>query len=129
MDLIKIIGIGFITLILTILLKEYKKDYAVYVILIGGALIIFLSLDTLINIIDFLNSLSSKAQIDNSFISLLLKITGISILSEFAISICKDCGESSIASKIDLGGKVIVISLSIPVIGNALEQLLALLPA
>lgn len=128
MDLVKIIGIGFITLILTILLKEYKKDYAVYVILIGGALIIFLSLDTLINIIDFLNNLSSKAQIDNSFISLLLKITGISILSEFAISICKDCGESSIASKIDLGGKVIVISLSIPVIGNALEQLLSLLP-
>lgn len=129
MDLIKIIGIGFITLILTILLKEYKKDYAVYVILIGGALIIFLSLDTLINIIEFLTSLSSKAQIDNSFISLLLKITGISILSEFAISICKDCGESSIASKIDLGGKIIVISLSIPVIGNALEQLLSLLPA
>lgn len=129
MDLIKIIGIGFITVILTIILKEYKKDFALYVILIGGALILYLSFDTLMSVIGFLEDLSSKGKLDNSFISLLLKITGISILSEFAVSICKDAGEASVASKIDLGGKVIVISLSIPVIGNALEQLLSLLPS
>lgn len=129
MDLIKIIGIGFITVVLTIILKEYKKDFALYVILIGGALILYLSFDTLVNVVNFLETLSSKGKIDNSFISLLLKITGISILSEYAVSICKDLGESSVASKIDLGGKVIVISLSIPVIGNSLEQLLSLLPS
>ena len=129
MDLIKIIGIGFITVILTIILKEYKKDFAIYTILIGGALILYFSFETLADVVNFLKDLSSKGKIDNSFISLLLKITGISILSEFAVSICKDCGEASIASKIDLGGKILVISLSIPVIGNALEQLLSLLPA
>lgn len=129
MDLIKIIGIGFITVILTIILKEYKKDFAIYIILIGGALILYFSFETLVNVVNFLKDLSTKGKIDNSFISLLLKITGISILSEFAVSICKDCGEASIASKIDLGGKILVISLSIPVIGNALEQLLSLLPA
>lgn len=129
MDLIKIIGIGFITVILTIILKEYKKDFAIYTILIGGALILYFSFETLADVVNFLKELSSKGKIDNSFISLLLKITGISILSEFAVSICKDCGEASIASKIDLGGKILVISLSIPVIGNALEQLLSLLPA
>lgn len=129
MDLIKIIGIGFITVILTIILKEYKKDFAIYIILVGGALILYFSFETLLDVVNFLKDLSSKGKIDNSFISLLLKITGISILSEFAVSICKDCGENSIASKIDLGGKILVISLSIPVIGNALEQLLSLLPA
>lgn len=129
MDLIKIIGIGFITVILTIILKEYKKDFAIYTILIGGALILYFSFETLVDVVNFLKDLSSKGKIDYSFISLLLKITGISILSEFAVSICKDCGEASIASKIDLGGKILVISLSIPVIGNALEQLLSLLPA
>lgn len=129
MDLIKIIGIGFITVVLTIILKEYKKDFALYAILIGGALILYLSFDTLTTIIKFLENLSSKGEIDDAFISLLLKITGISILAEYAVSICKDLGESSIANKIDLGGKVIVISLSIPVIGNSLEQLLSLLPS
>lgn len=65
---------------------------------------------------------------NTKFIGILLKITGISILTEYAVSICKDSGESSIANKIDLGGKIVVISISIPVISTALESLTKLLP-
>lgn len=128
MDILKIIGIGFITLILTIVLKEYKREYAIYSILIGGAIIILFSMDTISSIISFINEISNKSEYNNKFISLLLKITGISILTEYAVSICKDAGESSIANKIDFGGKIIVISLSIPVISTTLETLTKLLP-
>ena len=65
--------------------------------------------------------------INNNFLSILLKITGISILTEFAIAICKDSGESAIASKIDLGGKITIIGVSIPIITGLLETLLSLL--
>lgn len=127
MEIIKIIGIGLITLIITIIFKEYKKDFTIYPILIGGALILFVSIDILKDIIDFINRLSSSSAYDSSFISLLIKITGISILTEYAVSICKDSGESAIANKIDLGGKIIVISMSIPVISTTLESLTKLL--
>lgn len=128
MEIVKIIGIGFLTLIITIILKEYKKEYAIYAVLIGGAIIVFYSMDTVKSIIDFIRELSSNSGYNNNFISLLLKITGISILTEYAVSICKDVGESSIANKIDFGGKIIVISLSIPVISTTLETLTKLLP-
>jgi len=127
MEIIKIIGIGFVTLIITIIFKEYKKELAIYPILIGGAIILSISLDILKNIIDFINEISSNSAYNSGFISLLIKITGISILTEYAVSICKDSGESAIANKIDLGGKVIVISMSIPVIGTTLESLTKLL--
>ena len=39
MEVIKIIGVGFITLIITILLKEYRKDFAIFAVLIAGAII------------------------------------------------------------------------------------------
>lgn len=123
-DIIKIIGIGFITLIITLMLKEYKRDFAIYVSLIGGMLIFILIADYLEGIINFISTISNS---DNEFIMLLIKITGISILTEFAISICRDSGENSIANKVDLGGKVIVISLSIPVISATLNGLLELL--
>lgn len=126
MEVIKIIGVGLITLIITIILKEYRKDFAIFSVLIGGAIILSISLDTLGGVIDFIKTLSKRC--DTGFISVLLKITGISILTEYAVSICKDSGESSIASKIDLGGKIIVISMSIPVISTALESLTRLLP-
>ena len=128
MDIVKVIGIGFFTLIITIILKEYKKEYAIYAVLSGGLIIIFYSMDTIKSIIDFINTLSNNQNYNSEFISLLLKITGISILTEYAVSICKDSGENSIANKIDFGGKVIVISLSIPVMQTTLTTLTKLLP-
>lgn len=128
MEIVKVIGIGFLTLIITIILKEYKKEYAIYAVLIGGAIIIFYSMETINSIISFINEISNNSNYNSGFISLLLKITGISILTEYAVSICKDSGENSIANKIDFGGKIIVISLSIPVISTTLESLTKLLP-
>ena len=127
MDIIKIIGIAFITVIFTIILKEYKKDFVIYAVIIGGSLILFYSMETISSIINFINTLSNKSNISSEFIKLLIKITSISILIEFAVSICKDCGENAIAQKLDLGGKAIVISMSIPVISTMLNGLLELL--
>ena len=127
MDVVKIVGIGLISLIITIILKEYKKEYAIFSVLIGGAIILFFSFDTLKNILSFISKISENTYYDG-FISVLLKITGISILTEYAISICKDSGESAIANKIDFGSKIIVVSLSIPVISTTLESLMKLLP-
>ena len=59
---------------------------------------------------------------------ILLKITGIAILTEFGVSICKDSGEAAIANKIDLAGRVIIISISIPIITALLEVIINILP-
>lgn len=128
MEIIKIIGIGFLTLIITIILKENKKEYAMYSVLIGGTIILLYSMGTIKTIVDFAKSLSVNLKYNNMFITLILKITGIAILTEYAVSICKDSGENAIANKIDFGSKIIVISLSIPIISSTLESLTKLLP-
>ena len=79
-------------------------------------------------IIDLLTILSNKTSINNEFLILLIKITGIAFLTEFTVSICKDTGETAIANKVDLGGKVLIISMSIPIIASLLETILKLLP-
>jgi stage III sporulation protein AD len=127
MDIFKIIGIGFITLFATIILREYKKEYVVYVLIIGGILIMINSIELINSIITFIDEFASKTEYQ-SFIKLLLKITGIAIITEYAVCICRDSGENSIATKIDFGSKVIIISLSIPVISQTMESLLELLP-
>ena len=110
------------------MLKEYKKDYAVYISLLGGLIILLSCFGTLQEIIGFIHKISSGTSYNQELVSLLLKITGISILVQYAVSLCKDSGESAIASKIDLGGKILIISLSIPVISTSLGMLLELLP-
>ena len=128
MEVIKIIGIGLIALILIIILKQYKPEFVIYVSLIAGALILTLTFSKISGIIELINSLSSKASINQEFIKLLIKITGIAILTEFAVSICKDTGETAIASKIDMGGKIIMVSMSVPIIAGLLETIIKILP-
>lgn len=128
MDIIRIIGIGIMALIIIIILKQYKPEFALYVTLIAGAIIIFLVLDKITGIINLLSNLSKKSGMNAQYLSILLKITGIAILTEFAVSICKDSGESAIASKVDFGGKIIIISMSIPIISGLLETIMKIIP-
>lgn len=128
MDVVQIIAVGFIAVIIIVVLKQYKPEYSMYVSIIAGTIIIFLSLDKITAIINLLTNLSKKSGINAEYLGILLKITGIAILTEFAVSICKDSGESAIASKIDFGGKVIVISMSVPIIYALLEIILKIMP-
>ena len=128
MEIIKIVGIGLISLVIILILRQYKPEYAIYVSLIAGILILTLSLGQLSGIINLLKDISSRASINTKFLSLLLKITGISFLTEFAVSISKDSGETAIANKIDLGGKVLIIVISIPIITSLLETVLKIIP-
>ena len=128
MDIVKVIGIGLISLIIIIIVRQYKPEFTLYVSLLAGALILLFIMDKLEGIIDLLTTLSSKTAINNEFLVLLIKITGIAFLTEFAVSLCKDTGESAIASKIDMGGKVIIVSMSIPIISSLLETVVEILP-
>ena len=128
MDIIKIIGIGLIALIIIIIVKQYRPEFTIYVSLVAGALILLMVMDKISGIIDLLTSLSNKTAINNEFLVLLIKITGIAFLTVFAVSICKDCGEVAIAYKVVLGGMVFFISMSIPIIASLLETILKILP-
>lgn len=127
-EIVKIIAIGMIALIVIIIIKQYRPEFAVYISIIAGILILMLALQKMGNIVSLIQEISEKSGVNGKFLSILLKITGISILAEFAVSICKDSGESSIASKIEMGSKVIIIAMSIPIISSLLELMLEILP-
>ncbi len=127
-EIIKIIGIGLVALVIIIILKQYKPEYAIYVSIIAGILILFLAMEKLSGIIELLQSISNKTYINQQFLGILLKITGIAFLTEFAVSVCSDAGEKAIASKIEIGSKVIIITMSMPIITSLLELIIEILP-
>ena len=128
MEIIKIIGIAFLAVIIILILKQYRPEFAMYTSIIAGALILFLSIGKLDGIIQLLNTIATKTQGNGQFLGILLKMTGIAFLTEFAVSICKDSGETAIANKVDLGGKIIMIAISIPIISTLLETVIKILP-
>ncbi len=127
-EIIKIIGIGLTALVIIIILKQYKPEYAIYVSIIAGILILFFAMEKISGIVNLLQSISDKTYINKTFLSILLKITGIAFITEFAVSVCSDAGEKAIASKIEIGSKVIIVTMSIPIITSLLELIIEILP-
>ena len=91
MEIMKIIGIGLVSLVIIIIVKQYKPEFAIYISLAASILILAMVFDKLSGIINLLTTMANKTSINTKFIILLLKITGIALLTEFAVSICKDC--------------------------------------
>ncbi len=128
MDIVKLIGVALIALVIILILKQYKPEFVLYVELVAGIIILSMAYEQLEQILDVIKSYSNKISVNNKFIIIILKITGIAILSEFATSICKDSGETAIASKIELATKIMIIATSIPIISSLLEVILQVLP-
>ncbi len=121
MDVFKIVGIGMAAAVLALFIKNWKPELAIQVSL-AAAVIIFASvLPYLKTLIDMLKDISTRAGIETRYISIVLKVIGIAYIAQFASEICQDAGESAIASKIEFAGKVIIMTISMPVIYSLLD--------
>ena len=128
MEIFQIIGIGFIGLICSIILKQYRSEFSIYIAIVTGIYILVLIWDKLSGIFELIRKVINNGGINSEYIEILIKITFIAILTEFAVNICKDAGESAIASKIDLGGKIIIIASSIPILSVLVQTIISILP-
>jgi len=128
MEILQIIGIGLAGTVAIIILRKQKPEIAIQVSIITGALIFMLLAAKLSAIIDMLEDYAYKAEIKPAYFTAILKITGIAYLTEFGSEVCKDAGENAIASKIEMAGKVIIVSMAIPVITSLIDLILKIMP-
>jgi len=126
MEIFKIIGIAFIATILCIILKQTRPEFAMLLALITGVLIFFICQTKVMEIVDVLRNLSDKAGMPRGFLGILLKVIAISYITEFASNICKDVGETAIASKVQFAGKCSILILSMSIIGSFVDTLVGI---
>ena len=128
MELAKIIGVGRVTAIAALILKSSKPELAFAVTIAGGVIILIFALDMLGASLRIFTDIAEKTGIDQSLVKIILKIVAIGYLVEFSAGIVEDFGSKSIADKLVLAGKIIIFTVSIPIIqslitliGNILE--------
>ena len=122
----KIVIIAIICIFITSLLKKYNTEFATIVSICGGVIIFLLLTDELKNIIEGFVELYDLADLKFDFLSVILKIIGIGYVVEFVADIAEDFGNKMIASKVLLGGKVVICGMTLPIIKNMLMLLLSL---
>ncbi len=128
MEIIQIIGLGFVVTLLILIIKQQRPEIAIQLSL-ALATIIFLMVLAKINVVlNLFRDLAEKANISQMYLNTILKIIGIAYVTEFGAQVCRDAGEGAVAGKIEFAGKVMVMVLAIPIIALVLDTIIRLIP-
>lgn len=127
-DILQIIGLAIVATVLIAVLKTHRPEIAIQISIAVGILVFMMILGKVSAVIELLNSYAQKVNIDTLYLSTLLKIVGIAYIAEFGAEVCKDAGESAIASKVELAGKVMIIVLAVPIITSLMELIINIMP-
>lgn len=93
-----------------------------------GAVLLLLVTQRLGQVIEAFYQLSALVPVGQEHIALILKVLGVSMLSEFAAQACRDAGEEGIALRVELGGKVMLLTLSLPLLEKIAQLIVDLTP-
>ncbi|WP_163194748.1 stage III sporulation protein AD [Clostridium thermarum] len=127
MDIIKIVSFAFIALFIVQIFKDRRSDIAVQISIVAGIVIFIFMLTKITAVMQFLQQLAAKANIDFVYLNTVLKILGIAYLASFCSEICRDAGESSLASKVEFSGKILILVLAIPILMAVLQSILKIM--
>jgi stage III sporulation protein AD len=127
MEIVKVVAFAFIALMIVMLFKDKREDIAVEISVAAGILIFLFMITKVTSVLQFLQQLAVKANIDVIYLTTVFKILGIAYLASFCGEICKDAGQSSIASKVEFAGKILILVLAIPILMAVLQSILRIM--
>lgn len=112
--MIKVFVIGIVAAFIALILRQYKAEYSILVVLAAAGITFYYAIEELSLAVEFIDDVKSKFPIDNIFFIQLLKMLGISYCAEFSSNICKEMGHIAIASQIEMFAKLGIIVMSLP---------------
>ena len=128
MDLFKIIGVGLATVVTALIVKQAKPEIAVVISISGGIIMVLMLVESLTSIISVFSSLINKSGLSSGIFQNVLKIIGIGYITEFSANMCQDAGSTSVANKILLAGKILILLTALPIITNLIDIISEILP-
>ena len=114
MNILAIVGLAILTAVLATLMRRYHKEYAMLLSVLGGGLILFMIFQNFTPALSSITDMLSASGVSVEYTIILIKTLGTCCLAQFAADACRDAGESSLASKVELAGKVAVILMALP---------------
>ena len=127
MNIMQLLGCGFLTLVVYIVLQEYKSNTAIFVVTAFGILVLVQSTEYLQQIIDTLLAVCVQAGVRIAYFTVILKMIGIAWLAEFLCQICRDAGSGALAVKLEFAAKISILIMFFPILTELLHSIIAIL--
>lgn len=127
MEIAQVVGLAIVAVVLLVVVRPQRPEVAVLLSLTVGLVIFFMVAQRLAAVLDFLRDLARRAEVDTLYLNTILKIIGIAYIAEIGAQVCRDSGESAVASKVEFAGKVLILMLAVPIVLAILEAVMRLL--
>ena len=128
MSMLQLAGFSTAAALAALTLRRLKPDMGAALALAAGVLLTGLVLPSLLQVVEGLSGLAKAGGVKDATLTTLMKITGMSLLADFAAQTCRDAGEEGLAQRTELAGRVMILLLALPTMRALLEQILALAP-
>lgn len=127
MEIVQIAGIGITGVIAASIVRGFKQEYAIYVVIATVIIIFALAIDKIKIMFDFLQVIYDQLTYGKTFFPIIMKVLAVAYLADFTAQLCKDAGEGAIAGKVELAGKIIIFYLATPILLAILELINSIL--
>ena len=127
MEISKIIGLGLVGTVFSVMLKKENPQFAMLTAAVTGIMIFLMLCAPLGNLISLLRETAEEAGVGEGYFGIVLKVIGIAYLTQFGAQLCTDAGETAVASKIEMAGKVLMMTVAAPVLTGLLETIMGLI--
>lgn len=121
MDIFSVIGIALVSAVLCLLLKQYKPEYAMVASIACGVLIFSMVLGSMLPLLHSVTRLLETVSAKTDSVKAIVKTLGVCYVTQLASDACRDAGQTAIASKVELAGKVCILLLALPLFQQLLE--------
>ncbi len=128
MGILQIAGIGITAALLAVIIKQHRPELALLISMAAGAFLFIFILGNVTVVISSIEQMAKRSNLNTIYLNTVLKVIGIAYIAEFGAQLCKDAGEGAIAAKIELGGKILIMILALPVLTALMEVILKILP-
>lgn len=116
MEILKVAAIALSGVILAAMLKSINKDISLYVILATSVVILISILGLISEIFGFIENIYESVTYGREFFPVIIKVLIVAYITDFTAQLCKDAGETSIGSKVELAGKAIIFYIAMPIL-------------
>ncbi len=114
MDIFIFTGVGIVMCVLIVTINQFKPEFSLLLSIICGVVLTAYIITVMVPFFGEIKSIAEDSGINSEFILIAIKAIGICIAVQIASDVCRDAGQTALANKLELGGKIALVIVALP---------------
>ena len=119
--MIKIGLVGIVAAFLGLYIRKERPEFGILIGIFAGVFIFTYGVAQIEVIVGFVEKIMGYLPVKQEYLWAILKMLGIAYVAEFASTICRDSGYSSIGGQIEMFARLSIVVLSLPGLSYLLD--------